>query len=273
MAIAHPDLQETEAQTRTQTQDISKGSPISETGHIDELRAEIQGLRAANQQLASDNQELQEKLEKSEKELQQFMLDFDLDSERKKLQAQNNILRSEQADTQRVIEHLKQEKNQIAEQSKLLQFQLKTLTEDITAQGQFHQVVRTTDLILKSSEIDYYDHEKHDLVLEILEEQVHKTIEGSRRYDLLVDLLKHNQKVDHKSDLLSELENIFKGIKSFSSQDKKQLTKIGFLVSDKGKHIKAIFHGDRRYQISFAKSCSDTRGGLNIIGEIRRKVF
>ena len=51
------------------------------------------------------------------------------------------------------------------------------------------------------------------------------------------------------------------------------LTRLGFDLSEDGKHYKAVFHGDPRYMFTLPKTSSDHRAGLNIFSDIKNKLF
>jgi hypothetical protein len=51
------------------------------------------------------------------------------------------------------------------------------------------------------------------------------------------------------------------------------LGRLGFDLTDDGKHYKAVFQGDGRYTFSFSKTSSDHRTGKNLASDINNKLF
>jgi hypothetical protein len=51
------------------------------------------------------------------------------------------------------------------------------------------------------------------------------------------------------------------------------LAKLGFDISEDGKHYKAVFQGDGRYTFSISKTSSDHRAGKNTASDINKKLF
>ena len=128
-------------------------------------------------------------------------------------------------------------------------------------------------IIVYGDERDFYSGEIKDLILYVLSDVLKNTKEGSRRYDVISDILEKN---DYKKLIKArkdEIKQLFNGYKTFSPSMKQQLEDMGFYFSDDGKHYKALYYNDPRYLITIAKTPSDSRSGMNIAHTISEKLF
>lgn len=129
-------------------------------------------------------------------------------------------------------------------------------------------------LLKHGDEADLYDGEVRDIVLAALKDALDRVAQpGSRRDHVLRDLLEANEPRGEAEKMREELKGLLRDYRSMDGKTKTALTRLGFDLSDDGKHWKAVFQGDPRYTFAFPKTGSDHRGGLNMVSDINSKLF
>ncbi|MGQ4658630.1 hypothetical protein [Aeromonas enteropelogenes] len=132
---------------------------------------------------------------------------------------------------------------------------------------------REEGILSYGEEQDLYPYEIRNFVVDTLERQLQNSIRESRRYHILHDLIKTNKTEGIASNLKEEIKSIFKSYVEMDAKTKSSLTRIGFDISEEGKHYKIVFHQDGRYTFSVSKSSSDSRAGKNLASDINKKIF
>lgn len=128
-------------------------------------------------------------------------------------------------------------------------------------------------LLTPGEEQDLFDGEISDIVINALQSSLKSAHEDSRRQHVISDLLDHNKPTGATVAAEAEIKSIFKGYGDMDSKTRMALVKLGFDISDDGKHYKAVFQGDGRYTFSISKTASDHRTGLNITSDINKNLF
>lgn len=128
-------------------------------------------------------------------------------------------------------------------------------------------------LLKPGRERDLYADERSDIVLHCLAEMRRFVHEGSRRQHVLDDLLQANEIGGEGAALAADIRRIFKDGGKLAPKDRSALERLGFAISDDGKHHKAVFYDDPRYTFVFSKTPSDGRSGLNFVSEITNKLL
>jgi len=123
-------------------------------------------------------------------------------------------------------------------------------------------------LISPGKEQDLYPHEIRDIAIAALHEGLRTTRENSRRQHVLADLLAANQPLRHAERLQEEIKSLFKTYRDMDAPTRSALLKLGFSISEDGKHHKLVFQGDGRYTFTVPKTSSDHRAGKNIASDI-----
>jgi outer membrane murein-binding lipoprotein Lpp len=123
------------------------------------------------------------------------------------------------------------------------------------------------------AEQDLYEGEIRDFAIGTLQDSMRTTLENSRRRHVLEDLLAYNKPTGTREQLENEVKAIFRSYVSMDARTRSALAKLGFDVSEDGKHYKAVFQGDGRYTFAISKTSSDHRGGKNMASDINRKLF
>jgi hypothetical protein len=123
------------------------------------------------------------------------------------------------------------------------------------------------------AEQDLYEGEIRDIAISALRDSLRTTLDNSRRRHVLDDLLAHNKPTATKAGLEDEIKRIFNSYVSMDSKTRSALARLGFDLSEDGKHWKAVFQGDGRYTFSISKTSSDHRAGKNMASDINKKLF
>lgn len=129
-------------------------------------------------------------------------------------------------------------------------------------------------LIISGKEIDQYENEIHDLVIDSLEKQLESTKQFTRRYDILTDVVLNNQPIGKMSDFILELDTLFQGYDGITPKILSGIKDMGLEVEEDGNHNKLKFVNDTRYKMTFSKSPSDKkRVGANIVQQLKQELF
>ena len=129
-------------------------------------------------------------------------------------------------------------------------------------------------LICMGREEEFFPDEIKNILLSSLHSLLNTTVPGSRRYDVLKDIIDSNggypSGLDEK---INHLKTLLKGYKNVSPSMKQELYSFGFMISEEGKHYKLTYYGDDRYGITLAKTPSDSRSGANIASTIIKNML
>jgi hypothetical protein len=128
-------------------------------------------------------------------------------------------------------------------------------------------------VLIGGAEQDLYDHEIADFVSDALQESLRGALAGSRRAHVMRDLLEANADSGARHKLSDEVKALLRGYRDMDSRTKAALVRLGFDISEDGKHYKAVFQGDGRYTFSVPKTSSDGRAGLNLASDINKQLF
>lgn len=129
--------------------------------------------------------------------------------------------------------------------------------------------------ILKAgNEVEKFDHEAKAFVLKAIRHEAEHSETGTRRKDVLMDVLKANS--DGTENLLEqkseEIKRIVKGYR-LSTEITDKLQAYGFEMIKDGGHTKMRYPKDSRYTQTFASTPSDYRAGENLATQIRKTFF
>ena len=97
--------------------------------------------------------------------------------------------------------------------------------------------------------------------------------EGSRRKDIISDLLKANVIKPTIKDRHNRLKAAFNDYRDLNTDLRNELEELGFEISSEGKHHKLTYYGDSRYQTTLAKTSSDYRSGMNAVSVIIKNMM
>ena len=121
--------------------------------------------------------------------------------------------------------------------------------------------VDSTPLLMFGDEDDYYQGEIKDMILLTLEESLKTFREKSRRKDVVLDVIAHNdyQKLTKKRE--EEIRALLKTFNGMDGKLRQNLEALGFEIDVTGPHIRVTYYGDPRYEEMLSKTPSDWRTG------------
>lgn len=129
-------------------------------------------------------------------------------------------------------------------------------------------------VIIMGNEEDLYPGEIKEIILSILDEELKNRVqEGSRRRDVLSDIVKNNDYKNVYKDKKKEIQKILGNYNGMSAKVRKALQDFGFRIEEDGKHYRLTYFGDERYKTTLAKTPSDNKGGQNIAHEIQKTML
>ena len=111
------------------------------------------------------------------------------------------------------------------------------------------------------------------MVLTALDEALSGTERGTRKSDILEDVLENNPCYHLAEERRQRVKALFKGYKSLTGTMRQELTALGFVITEAGKHYKLTYGGDARYMVTVGKTPSDNRSGSNNAALICKKML
>ncbi|MES3206841.1 hypothetical protein QDR00_04045 [Serratia ureilytica] len=126
--------------------------------------------------------------------------------------------------------------------------------------------------LLLDSEIEFFDGEAIEFLINHLERTTDNTIKDSRRHHIISSLISGNKtnKIIENKD--AQLKQALTGYRKMDSKTKNELESIGFEIEE-SKHFKITYYGDSRYYYTLPKTGSDYRGAMNAYSDISNKIF
>lgn len=128
-------------------------------------------------------------------------------------------------------------------------------------------------IVLSTSERELYQGEMLNIILDSLESTSSSCESGSRRKAVIDDLIAANGQPSEREEIIRDLKSVLKQYKSMSAHCRSVLERLGFSILEDGKHYKLVFREDERFPVALAKTCGDTRSGINTVSDIKRKLF
>lgn len=180
--------------------------------------------------------------------------------------------REGEAENTELIEYAMQENQALQEQVRSLEAENYYLRER-------QQMLFSSDLdeqkplIFKGAEAELFANEQAELVLEIIEEKLRSGSCSIRIRNMLESILDANERTTNKEAFLSQMKNVLTESGGLSSQGKRKLVKLGFELSEEGKHYKIKIKGDVRYPHPISKTPSDVRSAENNFAQFKKRFF
>ncbi len=135
--------------------------------------------------------------------------------------------------------------------------------------------VQGVPLLMRGNETDLYNNEQYEIIIDILKEYLAKsTVPNSRRADIILSVLEANHADGTPEKYRTIIRNTLDGYKNFSTAKiTKALRDVGIEIIEHTGHYKIALKGDHRYSCEAAATCSDSRGGLNLVAEVNNTMF
>ena len=112
-------------------------------------------------------------------------------------------------------------------------------------------------------EEEFYPGEIKDMILSVLEDSARNGKRGSRRVDVMKDVVENNDYQHLCEERKAKIKKILRGYDRFTAPIRQELADLGFEITEEGKHYKLTYYGDPRYWTTVAKTPSDNRAGDN----------
>lgn len=130
-------------------------------------------------------------------------------------------------------------------------------------------------LLAAGEEQDLYPGEIHEILVDLLKEARKAVPQGSRRADLLDDLIAHNRTQEIPRQKADALKTALKGYRELDASLRRKLNELGIDIPEQTKkHYKLKYYGDDRYTASMACTGGDSgRGGRNLAASLIQKFF
>ena len=113
-------------------------------------------------------------------------------------------------------------------------------------------------------EKEFYQNEIREFILDAIESSLPQYAQGSRRRDVLEDILAKNECQRMAAARATDLKVLLKGFKCVTAPMKRSLQDLGFEFRESTKHYKLVYYGDDRYIATLSKTPSDARSGMNL---------
>ena len=129
-------------------------------------------------------------------------------------------------------------------------------------------------LLYYGGEEDFFAGEIREFALMALVNERARTEAGTRKAEVLGDLIRGNGGLQGLAKKRSEeLKSILRGYSRMTDKIERGLKALGFTVTKDGGHYKLRYHNDGRYTGTLAATPSDHRTWENTAGDIIRKMF
>ena len=123
------------------------------------------------------------------------------------------------------------------------------------------------------NEEEFFPGEIREMILEAVNERLKNTEAGTRRHDVLSDIVERNGYEGIAEKRAERLKTLLNGYRTMSSTVRNELIAMGFTITEEGKHYRLTYYGDGRYKDTFAKTGSDHREGKNMAASLIRKML
>ena len=118
-------------------------------------------------------------------------------------------------------------------------------------------------------EKQFFQDEFKGILLDILQDALFNSPEGSRRHDILKSILDANESKFEPERERSRVKKELKNLKRFRPEQFGN----NFVFVEGKKHYKFDYYGDRRYRITVAKTPSDSRSMINLAQSVIRMIY
>ncbi len=114
-------------------------------------------------------------------------------------------------------------------------------------------------IIFLGDEEEFYQGEIKEMILDAVAEQIKNVEKDTRRYDVLLDILKGNDYQEVGAARKNAVKKMFKGYDSMSKTLRNELHELGIEIVGETNHYRLTYYGDGRYSVTVSKTPSDKR--------------
>ncbi len=124
-----------------------------------------------------------------------------------------------------------------------------------------------------SAEQEFFDGEVGEIIKDALDESSSRVVENSRRQHVISSVANSITSMKILTEKRDKLKKTLRKYTSMTKNVRADLEKLGFSITEEGKHYKLIYMEDERYTFPLPKSGSDHRGGLNAASDISKRIY
>lgn len=132
---------------------------------------------------------------------------------------------------------------------------------------------RSEGVLTPGKEQEFYPGELKECLVGALKASRSALRADSRWMHIVEDLIDANRTGNEAEQIASRIKDTFSKGGKFGPAEKRVLEDLGFVVTETGKHAKAVYHGDDRYVFSISKTPSDSRAGKNLASTINNRII
>ena len=183
---------------------------------------------------------------------------------------QREALSAAKSEADALLDSFDEEMRRLRERAEeLTSLNERLLAENLRLQAKLN-AASAAPLLVRGHETDFYPGEVKDLVLSTLSDALPALVPGSRRADVVRDILENNDFEALSARNADRLKNLLKSYAGMTAPLRKDLEYLGFVVTAEQNHYKFTYFGDNRYMTVFA---SDKRAGKNNASDAARMAF
>jgi hypothetical protein len=180
--------------------------------------------------------------------------------------------REGEAESNGMIEYALQENEELREQVSSLEAENDYLKGRLQLQFS-NELDEQRPLIFKGAETELFPNEQTELILDIIEERLRNGSYSVRIQNMLKSILEANERTNNKETFFEQMKAVLTESGGLSNKGKRELLKLGFDLTEDGRHYKLQIKGDGRYSHPVSKSPSDFRSGENNFAQFKRRFF
>lgn len=172
---------------------------------------------------------------------------------------QTNKVKTNEDDSSIMIELLEEENQTLENKIDLLKSENEKLRHDLV-------IAEQSPTLSFGTEPEFYPGEARDILVQVLKEYMRSMQEGTRRLDIIKSIVNNNESAC--GEHIMQIKQIFKNYKDMSPSTKKALERLGFKITDEGKHYKVTYNGDGRYMTILSRTPSKRRATMEMANNI-----
>lgn len=111
------------------------------------------------------------------------------------------------------------------------------------------------------------------MILNALAEALTAKEKATRKADVLEEILENNTYYHLGEERKQRVKALFKGYKNFTGAMQQELMRLGFEITEAGKHYKITYCGDQRCMVTVGKTSNDNRSGSNNMVLINKQML
>lgn len=176
---------------------------------------------------------------------------------------QQKAMRDAKAEADKLLNEFDEETDHLKKQIGELMHSIDVLTyENQGLRAKLNNVERVPVLYF-GDEDEFFQDEIKEMILDTIEEKIKNLKSGTRRYDVLGDILNNNDYHHIHEERGKKIKNTLKDYKTLSNVIRQELQDMGIEITSDNRHYRLTYYGDGRYKTTLSKTGSDWREGKN----------